>query len=59
LKADQSLIDLVMKLKADYPKIHEYFHESEYNLLVNTSCMRLAAFTFFTPIGRLPDSWLG
>jgi hypothetical protein len=54
LKADWSLIDPIMKLKADCPKIQEYLHVSQYDLLINTSHMRLAVFTLLTPIRRLP-----
>jgi hypothetical protein len=46
LKADQSLIDPIMKLKADCPKIQEYLHVSKYDSLINISCMHLEAFTF-------------
>jgi hypothetical protein len=54
LKADWLLIDPVMKLKADCPKIQEYLHVSQYDSLIDKSCMRLVAFTLLTPIGRLP-----
>jgi hypothetical protein len=47
LKADRSLIDLIMKLKADCPKIQEYLHISQYDSLIDTSRMRLTAFTLF------------
>jgi hypothetical protein len=56
LKADRSLIDPIMKLKADGPKIQEYLQVSQYDSLIDTSCMRLAAFTLLTPIERLPDT---
>jgi hypothetical protein len=56
LKADRSLIDSIMKLKADCPEIQEYLHVSQYDLLIDTSRMRLTAFTLLTPIGRLPDT---
>jgi hypothetical protein len=56
LKADQSLIDLIMKLKADCPEIQEYLHVGQYDSLTDTSCMRLAAFTLLTPIGRLSNT---
>jgi hypothetical protein len=50
------LIDPIMKLKADYPEIQEYLHVSQYDSLINTSYMRLTAFTLLTPIGRLLDT---
>jgi hypothetical protein len=53
LKADQSLIDLIMKLKADFPKIHEYLYISKYDSLINTCHMRLVAFTLWTSIGKI------
>jgi hypothetical protein len=56
LKSDWSLIDPIMKLKADYPEIQEYLHLSLYDSLIDTSCMRLVVFTLLTPIGRLPDT---
>jgi hypothetical protein len=56
LKVDQSLFDPIMKLKADCPKIEEYLHISQYDLLIDTSRMRLATFTLLTPIRRLPDT---
>jgi hypothetical protein len=56
LKADQSLYDPIMKLKSDCPKIQEYLHVSQYDSLIDTSCMRLAAFTLLTSIERLPDT---
>jgi hypothetical protein len=59
LKADRSLFDPIMKFKADCPKIQEYLHISKHDSLVNTSRMRLAAFTILTSIGRLPDTELG
>jgi hypothetical protein len=56
LKADWSLIDPIMKLKVDCPKIQEYLHVSQYDSLIDTNRMRLAAFTLLTLIGRLPDT---
>jgi hypothetical protein len=56
LKANRSLINLIMKLKADCPKIQEYLHVSQYDSLIDTSRMRLAAFKLLTPIKRLPDT---
>jgi hypothetical protein len=56
LKADRSLIDPIMKLKVDGPKIQEYLQVSQYDSLIDTSCMRQAAFTLLTPIERLPDT---
>jgi hypothetical protein len=56
LKADRSLIDSIMKFKADYPKIQEYLHISQYDSLIDTSHMHLTAFTLLTPIRRLPDT---
>jgi hypothetical protein len=56
LKVDRSLIDPIMKLKVDCPKIQEYLHISQYDSLINTSRMRLAAFALLTPIGRLSDT---
>jgi hypothetical protein len=56
LKADQLLIDPIMKLKADCPEIQEYLHISQYHSLIDTSHMRLAAFILLTPIGRLSDT---
>jgi hypothetical protein len=56
LKVDRSLIDLIMRLKADCPEIKEYLHISQYDLLIDTSRMRLTAFTILMPIGRLPDT---
>jgi hypothetical protein len=50
------LIDPIMKLKADYPEIQEYLHVSQYDSLINTSYMRLTAFTLLTPIERLLDT---
>jgi hypothetical protein len=55
-KADRSLIVPIIKLKADCLKIQEYLHVSQYDSLIDTSCMRLAAFTILTPIGMLPDT---
>jgi hypothetical protein len=56
LKADRSLIDPIMKLKAHCSKIQEYLHVSKYDSLVNTSRMRMAVFTLLTLIRRLPDT---
>jgi hypothetical protein len=56
LKADRSLIDPIMKLKADCPEIQEYLHISQYDSLIDTSRKRLPAFTLLTLIGRLPDT---
>jgi hypothetical protein len=56
LKADRSLIDSIMKLKPDCSEIQEYLHVCQYDSLIDTSHMRLAAFTILTPIGRLPDT---
>jgi hypothetical protein len=56
LKADRSLIDPIMKLKADCSKIQEYLHVSQYDSLIDTNCMHLAGFTLLTPIGLLPDT---
>jgi hypothetical protein len=56
LKADRSLIEPIVKLKADCPKIQEYLHASQYDSLIDTSCMHLAVFTLLTLIGRLPDT---
>jgi hypothetical protein len=41
------------KLKADRPKIYEYLHVSWYDLLADTSRMRLAVFTLLTPIRNI------
>jgi hypothetical protein len=56
LKADRSLIDPIMKLKVDCPEIQEYLHVRQYDSLIDTSRMWLAAFTLLTPIGRLSDT---
>jgi hypothetical protein len=45
-----------MKLKADCPKIKEYLHVSQYDSLIDTSHMRLPAFTLLTSIGTLLDT---
>jgi hypothetical protein len=45
-----------MKLKAGCPEIQKYLHVSQYDSLIDTSHMRLAAFTLLTLIGRLPDT---
>jgi hypothetical protein len=37
LKADESLIDTIMKLKVDCSEIQEYLHVSQYDSLVDTS----------------------
>jgi hypothetical protein len=55
LKADRSLIDLIVKLKADCPEIHEYLHIRQYDSLIDTRRMRLVVFTLLTSIGRLFD----
>jgi hypothetical protein len=55
LKASRSLINPIMKLKGDYPKIQEYLHASRYDSLIDTSHMRLTVFALLTPIERLPD----
>jgi hypothetical protein len=59
LKADRSLIDPNMKLKVDFPKIQVYLHVSQYDSLIDTSCIRLASFTLLTPIRRFPNTRLG
>jgi hypothetical protein len=56
LKADRSLIDSIMKLIVDCLDNQEYLHVSQYDSLIDTSRMRLAAFTLLTPIRRLPDT---
>jgi hypothetical protein len=56
LKLDRSVIDPIIKLKADCLEIEEYFHISQYDSLIHTICMCLAAFTILTPIRRLPDT---
>jgi hypothetical protein len=56
LKDDRSLIDSIMKLKADCHEIQEYLHVSQYDLLIDISHMRLAVFTLLTPIRRLPNT---
>jgi hypothetical protein len=56
LKADRSLIDSIIKLKADCPEIQEYLHVRQYDSLINISRMRLAAFTLLMSIERLPDT---
>jgi hypothetical protein len=56
LKADRLLIDLFIKLKADCPEIQEYLYVSQYDLLIDTICIRLATFTLLTPIGKLSDT---
>jgi hypothetical protein len=56
LKPDRSLIDPIMKLKMNCPKIQEYLHVSQYDSLIDISCMRLTAFTLLTSIERLPDT---
>jgi hypothetical protein len=53
LKADRSLFDPIMKLKAGCPKIQEYLHVSQYDSLINKNCMHLAVFTLSTSIERL------
>jgi hypothetical protein len=56
LKVDRSLIDPIMKLKADYRKIQEYLHIRQYDLMIDTSHIHLTMFTLLTPIERLPDT---
>jgi hypothetical protein len=56
LKADWSLIDPIMKLKADCPEMQEYLHINQYDSLINTSRMHLTVFTLLTLIERLPDT---
>jgi hypothetical protein len=56
LKVDRSLIDPIMELKVDCPKIQKYLHVSQYDSLIDTSRMRLLAFTLLMSIGRLPDT---
>jgi hypothetical protein len=56
LKADRLLIDPIMKLKKDCPKIQEYLHICQYDSLIDTSHLCLAVFTLLTPIGWLPDT---
>jgi hypothetical protein len=56
LKADWSLIDPIMKLKADCPEIQKYLHVSQYDSLIDTNRMRLTAFTLLMLIRRLPDT---
>jgi hypothetical protein len=56
LKVDRSLIDPIMKFKADCLEIQEYMHVSQYDSLIDTSRMWLAGFTLLTPIKRLLDT---
>jgi hypothetical protein len=56
LKADRSLIDPIMKLKADCHEIQEYLYVSQYDSPIDISHMCLAAFTLLTLIGWLPDT---
>jgi hypothetical protein len=56
LKADRSLIDPIIKFTADCPKIQEYLHVNQYDLLIDISCMHLATFTLLTLIRRLLDT---
>jgi hypothetical protein len=56
LKADRSLIDPIMKLKADYPKIQKYLHVNQYDSLIDTNRMCLTTLTLLMPIGRLSDT---
>jgi hypothetical protein len=56
LKTNWLLINLIMKLKADCPEIQEYLHVSRHDSLIDTSYMRLIAFTLLTSIERLPDT---
>jgi hypothetical protein len=55
LKADRPLTNPIMKLKVNYHEIQEYLHVSQYDSLIDTSCMCLPAFTLLTPIRGLPD----
>jgi hypothetical protein len=56
LKADRSLINSNMKLKADCPKIQEYLHVNLYDSLIDTIHMRLVVFNLLMPIRRLPNT---
>jgi hypothetical protein len=56
LKVDRLLIDLIMKLKADCLEIQEFLHVSQFDSLIDICHMRLAVFTLFTPMGRLPNT---
>jgi hypothetical protein len=56
LRADQSLINSIMKLKPDCLKIQEYLHVSQYDSLIDISCMCLTAFNLLTSIRRLLDT---
>jgi hypothetical protein len=56
LKAGRSLIDSIMKLIVDCLDNQEYLHISQYDSLIDTSRMRLAAFTLLAPIRRLSDT---
>jgi hypothetical protein len=56
LKADGSLIYLIIKLKANCPEIEEYLHVSQYDSLIDTSRMRLTVFTLLKSIVMLPDT---
>jgi hypothetical protein len=56
LKGNRLLVDLIIKLKVDYPEIQEYLHVSQYDSLIDISRMRLVTFTLLTSIRRLPDT---
>jgi hypothetical protein len=56
LKVDRSLIDSIMKLKSDCSEIQVYLHVRQYDSLIDTSHMRLPAFTLLTLIRKLPDT---
>jgi hypothetical protein len=56
LKADRSLIDSIMKLIVDCLDNQEYLHISQYDSLIDTSRMRLAAFNLLGSIRRLSDT---
>jgi hypothetical protein len=56
LKVDRSLIVLIIKLKVDCPEMQEYLHINQYDSLIDTSHMHLAAFTLLALIGRLLDT---
>jgi hypothetical protein len=60
LKVDRSLLDPVMKLKADWLEIQEYLHVSQYDSLINTSRMRLAdreVAQYLAGVKHLTRSW--
>jgi hypothetical protein len=56
LKVDLSLIDPIMKLKADCPEIQEYLHVRQYDSLIDTGRMCLTVFILLTLIGWLPST---